>query len=305
MFNFRGKIPSPKALLAFEAAARLGSFTEAANELNVTQVAVTYQIRKIENELGITLFEREHRGVRLTPMGERLQVAVTSAFQEIATAVLEIRKLEEDNSITISALNSISYFWLNPIMSEFRQRHPGVDLRLLADDSDNLNYGAGGIDLAIRYGEGDWSGFEVHHLFDEVRTVVCSPEYLRRHGPLQKPEDLFETTLLQQVALKPSWPGWRNWFSALGIDLDADMSLKIVEFSNFAFMLEAAANGEGVTFGGQRLTEKMVEEGRLVRLDFPLFRTGQAYYAALPEGRVRPKIVDDLLETVIRAARQE
>lgn len=280
-------IPSPKALLAFEAAARHLSFTHAAEELHVTQVAVSYQVRKVEDALGVELFERQHRGIVLTPAGEWFYRAVSHGMGHIAEAAYQIRRYHGDSGITVAANNAVSFYWLRPRVTAFQRQHPDIELRVLAGDRDDIDLVGHGVDVAIRHGMGDWPGYQAAHLFEEVAFPVCAPEYARRHGPFNDPRDLLDATLLQLDPLSPDWVTWHKWFLARGVDVPEDEVPVAINFNSYPILLEAAIEAQGVALGGGFIIDPLLDDGKLTRLDDTDHRTGCSYYLVTPEDVVQ------------------
>ena len=204
----RKDLPPLEFLVAFEAAARLGSFTAAAEELNLTQAAISRQIRLLEQNLGRTLFTRAHRAVRLTPEGREFQHTVSLALSHIANAARGLRAVEDHATLTIAADQSVAALWLLPRLEDFRQAHGDIDIRLISSDleADCL---AEEVDLAIIHGDGSWPGFEAELLLEEEVFAVCSPAYLERHGACERPEDLLERVLIDLDDDHWNWINWR------------------------------------------------------------------------------------------------
>ena len=284
-------VPSPKALLAFEAAARHLSFTNAAEELHVTQVAVSYQVRKVEDALGVQLFERQHRGIALTPAGEWFYRAVSNGMGHIAEAAYQIRRYHGDSAVTVAANNAVSFYWLRPRVTAFQRQHPEVELRVLAGDRDDIELAEHGVDVAIRHGTGQWPGYRAEHLFEEVAFPVCAPSYAERHGPFNDPRDLLEATLLQLDPLSPDWVTWHKWFLAQGVDVPKDEVPVAINFNSYPILLEAAIEAQGVALGGGFIIDPLLEDRKLIRLDETDHRTGSSYYLVTPDDVVQSESV--------------
>ena len=186
MQSLRSKLPPPNALVAFEAAARHLSFTSAAGELNVTRVAVSNQVKQLEEFLGVELFVRLHRTLRLTTAGDILGRRLSTSLGEIAATVEAISQDQGNLRLTITTSTGFVTYWLLPRISDFRSRHPDVDLRFLVSDS-YINLESEGVDVAIRYGSGSWRGLRVERLLTEVVFVVCSPRLLDGPAPIASP----------------------------------------------------------------------------------------------------------------------
>ena len=175
-------LPPTNALVVFEAAARHTNFTRAAEELAVTQSAVSRQIQLLEDHLGIALFHRQSRGLRLTQEGERLHRAVSMGLEHIANVAADLRRQRGPRELTVATSVAFASYWLMARIAKFRAAHPQVELRLVAA-SPVYDLAAAGIDLAVRYGTGEWPGVEATRLFDNEIWPVCAPKYLAGRTP--------------------------------------------------------------------------------------------------------------------------
>ena len=238
------RLPPLNALRAFEAAARHLSFTRAASELNVTQAAISHQIKALEDHLGLSLFRRLNRALMLTEQGQTLFPAVRDALDRLAEAAARLRAREAGGTLTVSTLPSFAVKWLVPRMSHFQDRHPDIDLRISAKEY-LVDFARDGIDVAIRFGRGEWPGVRVEWMADEALTPVCSPVLL---SGLRSPGDLAHATLLHEDMLPlGSFPTWETWLAAAGVDgVDASRGPR---FSHTHLMLQAAMDGRGVALG--------------------------------------------------------
>jgi LysR family transcriptional regulator, glycine cleavage system transcriptional activator len=281
------RLPPLNALRAFEAAARHLSFTRAAAELNVTQAAISHQVKGLEDHLGLPLFRRLNRALMLTNQGQALFPAVRDALDGLAEAAARLRAREAGGTLTVSTLPSFAVKWLVPRMSHFQDRRPDIDLRISAKEH-LVDFARDDIDVAIRFGRGDWPGVRAEWMADEALTPVCGPALL---GELRSPDDLAHTTLLHEDMLPlGSFPTWENWLAAAGVDgVDASRGPR---FSHTHLMLQAAMDGRGVALGQMLIVAGDVAAGRLVA-PFPLrLPTGCSYYVVcLPASADRPKII--------------
>jgi LysR family glycine cleavage system transcriptional activator len=254
-------LPPLQTLRAFESAARLGSFTRAADELAVTQGAISRQVRHLEERLGATLFVRADRGVRLTAAGARYETAVREALTGIAVATAELTGDQDDGPITVGATNAMASLWLMPRLTGFQRSEPSLEIRVLASNRDR-DRASDEVDLAIEYARQSSVGAGLRRLFDERIYPVCSPEYLReRPGPLTA-EDLPRETLLDLEDDHPDWMGWSEWFAALGIDNTARR--QPVRVNNYPTLLQAAVAGQGIALGWRHLVDDFISAGSLV-----------------------------------------
>lgn len=254
-------LPPLQTLRAFEAAARLASFTRAAREMSLTQGAISRQIRTLEQRLGVTLFERGDRGVRLSPVGAHYHDAIREALDAIARATAEVAVGRDAGPITVGTTSAIASLWLMPRLTGFRRREPELDIRVLASDRD-FERSSGEVDLVIEYDRAVRSGDGVRRLFDEAVFPVCSPDYLRgRPGP-RRPADLLGETLLVLDDDHPDWLGWTQWFRAAGVDTRA--LRRPIRINSYPMLLQAAVAGQGVALGWRHLVDDFLAAGTLV-----------------------------------------
>jgi DNA-binding transcriptional LysR family regulator len=216
MVSLRRLIHSPGALLAFEAAARLGSFTRAAEELSVTQAAISYSMRHLEQALNVQLFARGHRRVSLTASGRRFYQDVSIGLAHIRRSAEALRFEAEARHVTLSISTAFANYWMVPRLAEFRDRNPEIDIRLQTTDKD-VDLMAEGIPLGIRRGHGDWEEYDSSFLTEEIIYPVASPRYLREHREPTRPADLVKHYLIHlEEPVRPR-PTWTDWFRANGV----------------------------------------------------------------------------------------
>ncbi len=279
MTTLRRTLPPLNSLVIFEAAARHLNFTRAANELGLTQAAVSRQIQALEANLGAPLFQRHARGLHLTRDGGRLQYAVTMGLEYISTICNDIRRQRGPKELTVSSSVTFASYWLVARLAKFRAAHPDVDLRLVASApvSDMVS---AGIDIAIRYGSGHWLGVESERLFGNEIWPVCSPRYLEGRPNLTKPAELLNENLLHLGAFDRNWVTWDSWFKHHGI---VEMPAKRgFTFDNYLILLQAALRGEGIALCGQRLAEDFIARGDLVRPIDAVQTSDRAFYLVRP-----------------------
>jgi LysR family glycine cleavage system transcriptional activator len=279
------RLPPLKPLRAFEAAARHLSFTEAAEELNVTQAAISHQIKALEEALGAPLFRRMNRALRLTEEGEAFLGPVRAALDQIASAAERVSKPQKAGSLTVSVLPSFASTWLVPRLSRFRQIEPEIDIRLSAD-YDLADFDRDDIDVAIRWGKGEYPGLMSVRFMTEELFPVCAPA-LATDGPhpLKTPADLKYHTLLHDDVLTD----WRVWLLAAGVsDVDPDRG---PSFNYSDLVLQAAIDGQGVALGRSSLAHDALARGQLVR-PFDIALPGDyAYYFTCPDYAAdRPRV---------------
>lgn len=270
------------ALRTFEAAARHGSFTRAAEELHVTQGAVSRQVKALEATLEVRLFERDGRAVALSLEGRILAGAATAALEQLGEAVSKLTS--PAGLVTLSMLPSIAACWMAPRMSEFAAAHPEVELRLSASRH-LVDFQREGIDAAIRYGRGGWSDLHAERLATENLFPVCSHDYAARLE-LGSPEDLSRVTLLHNDV--PD--SWREWLEAAGCpDVYTEKGLYLDED---AALLRAAAEGEGVALGRSVLVADDLKRGRLVAPFEISIAATYAYWFVAPADALRRREVE-------------
>lgn len=264
-------LPPLPAIRAFEAAARLGSFTRAADELHMTQAAVSYQIKQLEQRLGLGLFHRQPRQVVLTPAGHRLAPAVLDAFKQLRTAFAQaIERVETELAIT--ALPTIAAAWLVPRLGAFQLTHPRLAVRL--DTTVELvDLNRGEFDVGIRIGAGEWPGLDADFLLPSLFTPLCSPALRDR---LRTPADMLALPRFG----RERW--WRAWFAAAGL-ADADLTAKPgVELDVEQHAVTAAIAGHGVALSSPLFFEQDIAAGRLLQPFELVVRDQRDYWLTYP-----------------------
>lgn len=281
-------MPPLNALRAFEAAARLLSFTKAADELNVTPGAISQQIRQLEDFYGMPLFRRTTRTLVITEAAQAVMPLVREAFDKLHQANERLTRQSDDATLTISTSPSMGQRWLLPRLETFRARHPDIDIRI--DATDKLaDFTRDGIDMAIRYGRGVYPGLVAEALFDEVAIPVCSPVLFQGEHPLCQPEDLKYHTLihLDWKTEAGAAPTWRMWLEAASVkDVDPTRGLS---FSSDGLAIQAAIDGLGVTLTTPALVSRDLESGNLVQPFADALSLKMAFkpYLVYPEGALQ------------------
>ncbi|GGI30152.1 transcriptional regulator [Bradyrhizobium guangdongense] len=272
-------MPSLNGLRAFEAAARHLSFTLAASELNVTQTAISHQIRRLEEELGIRLFIRQNRALALTPEARDYLPGVRAAFNDLRLATDRLLRKDDDRVLTVSTIASLAAKWLLPRLTDFQETHPGIDVRITTSTS-LVDFQRDNVDAAIRYGRGQWPGVRAEWLMADELFPVCSPSLLRSDKSLRTPEDLKDHVLLHTN----NSDDWRLWLTAAG--LPAGISRQPGITFDMTFMtVQAAIDGMGVAMGRTSYVQDDIAKGRLV-VPFKIALPADAgFYLVSPEGR--------------------
>lgn len=241
-------------LRAFEASARHLSFTRAAIELCVTQAAVSQQVKSLEKRLGVLLFQRLPRGLKITSEGEALLPSVSSSFDQMAATLEQIEGGHVRELLFLGAVGTFAVGWLLPRLADFQRRHPFVDVRL-STNNNRVDMAAEGLDFAIRFGNGSWHGTEAVRLFEAPLSPLCTPALARK---LQVPADLSGVALLRSYRADE----WSAWFEAAGMPPLPQTSRSIVFDSSLA-MMEAALQGLGVALAPPAMFSRHMETGAI------------------------------------------
>jgi LysR family glycine cleavage system transcriptional activator len=275
-------IPPLNPLHVFETVARLGSLTKAAAELCVTHSAVSRQLSTIEQYLGVVLFDREPRGVRLTKVGATYYKTIGPAFASIAAATENIVGRAEDEPLRLSVYNTFAAKWLLQRLHRFEVRHPAIPVEISTTVSP-INFNETEVDAAIQFGDGHWPGIDSEHLFDDVIEPVCSPALLHGGPPLRKIDDLAHHRLLQSRYRRRDW---FDWLDAVGrADLEGLVKRQRGGFQNSLLAYQAAIEGLGIAMGQTRLLASDLAAGTLARpFRMPVHRA-LAYYLLVPGNR--------------------
>jgi LysR family glycine cleavage system transcriptional activator len=252
-------LPPLNGLLVFEAAARHLSFTRAAAELNVTQTAVSHQIRRLEEQLGLRLFVRRNRALELTREAREYLPAVRAAFQDLRVATQRLLHGKRDDVLTVSTIVSVAAKWLVPRLAAFQETHPEIEVRI-ATGTRLVDFRREEVDVAIRYGRGHWPGLRADWLMAEELFPVCAPSLLTGPKPLNRPEDLVHHTLLH---VELGADEWQLWLTATGLPPRL-ATQRGMRFDDRLMALQAAMDGLGVAIGHAPLVEADIAAGRLV-----------------------------------------
>lgn len=256
-------LPGTRALKIFEAAARHLNFTRAAAEIGLTPAAVSYQIKEIEDQLGLVLFTRTSRQIRLTPAGTALFEATGEALDLLGRAVARARKLARGaTQLRLSLDARFAANWLLPRLARFHAAHPGIELTF--DVTDQIrDFAIDDIDAAIRFGSGRYPGLQSDRLFDSIVVPVCSPRLKPRP---KTPRDLLRHTLCHVDFRSDGlvWPNWPMWMKAAGIDDFDDRAC--ITFADSSHVVQAAREGDAIGLADLNLVAGDLAQGRLVRL---------------------------------------
>jgi LysR family transcriptional regulator, glycine cleavage system transcriptional activator len=291
-------LPALSQLHTFEAVARWLSFTVAADELCLTQSAVSRQIRALEDSVGRPLFHRKHRAIELTAEGRRLSQAVTRGLDEIMHCVTELRATQDTPQITVAASVAFSYYWLMPRLERFSERFPTIDLRILATDQ-KVDLTKGEADVAVLFGEGNWDALETRLLFGERVYPVCSPGYLHAHPDLKTPQDLLSQTLLHLDGGGNIWGGvdWSIWLFKQGVT--SQPLRKGIRLNSYPMALQGAEAGRGVALGWSYITDAMLADGRLICPVDRVLETRNVYHIGATKGRMQDPSIHHFFEWIL------
>ena len=289
--NGARRLPPLNAVRAFEAAARHLSFTRAAEELNVTQGAISHQVKVLESWLGVPLFQRNKREIKLTEEGAVYLPGVRATLNKLHTVTQQIVEGDSTHLLNIATPESFAVNWLISRLKSFHEQHPEIDVRLTTqnqiDDFGNLvgEEGPAWVDMRIRCGRGRWTGLQVIKIMDEEMFPVCSPELLEGKKGLSQLENLQFHTLLHDDMQIP----WRSWLLKAGLDeLDTNRG---PHFSHSHMVLKAAVQGQGVALGRSVLVADDLASGKLVKPFDINILADHSYYLVYPEITVdQPKI---------------
>ena len=281
------RLPPLAAVRAFEAAARLENFSRAAEELGMTQAAVSYQVRQLEDRLGRALFVREKGRVRLSETGQRLLPAVSNAFALMGDAFAALGSDEAD-VLTISAMTTFGGTWLSARIGGFQLSYPDLAVRMLMSN-DLVDFDATNVDVAIRVGRGDWSGLRTDFLYRSHVTPICSPGF-REANHIERPEDL-----LRVERLAPNDPWWAGWLAAAGVDTVLPQR-RGIELDSQLQEASAVQGGYGIAMMTPLLWRAELDAGRLVQPFDTLFQPGTSHYLVHRDNRVGVRKIERFRE---------
>jgi LysR family glycine cleavage system transcriptional activator len=271
-------LPSLNGLRAFEAAARYLSFTRAAAELNVTQTAISHQIRRLEEQLGKRLFVRQSRGLALTREARDYLPAIRTAFDDLRRATERLQRPDREGVLTVSTTASLATKWLVTRVARFQEANPGIEVRI-STSTHLVDFQREEVDMAVRYGLGNWPGLRTQWLMAEDIFPVCSRALMTGEKPLRRPEDLAHHTLLHTTVAREDW---QLWLTAAGLPVSLALR-RGLSFDQAFMALQAAMEGLGVALGRSRLVDDDLAAGRLVRPFDVVLPTDAGYYIVAPE----------------------
>lgn len=306
MRALKTSLPTLNALAVFESAARHCNLTRCAEEIRVSQSAVSRHISKLEHQTGFVLFNRHGKKLQLTLAGRRLADAVGFGLGHINDVLSSLRREALPGRVTIACSYDIAMLWLVPRFSALRAEMPGVEFRLLTSDIYE-EFDAPEIDLSLRFGTGPWAGMKHERLFDEEVFPVCAPSLLSRMPKLAKNPLAIEAAPLLHYKRSPSdGLGWREWFGALGLPNPPVAHSSV--FSSYIFLLESALSGNGVALCWKGFLEPQLDAGLLHKLPGASLHSKDGIHVVYPESRaqgVAPAIAEWLKASCSKSFRPQ
>jgi LysR family transcriptional regulator, glycine cleavage system transcriptional activator len=279
------RLPPLNALKAFEAAARHESFTQAAEELFVTQGAVSHQVKALELELGIKLFNRERQRLIITEAGREYLTILRDAFDRIAVGTERLLQRQSSGALTVSTSPDFAAKWLVSRLGRFAEEHPSIDLRVSAT-LHHVDFAREDVDLAVRHGDGNWPGLDVVRLSAEQLFPVCSPKLVTGRNRLTKPADVLRFPLIYVDDRRD----WTRWLEAAGVQ-GAELSHGPV-LNRVSMAIDAAIDGQGIVLARTTLAAADLINGRLLRPFAAELRLSKTYWIICPKATTMlPKIV--------------
>ncbi|TAJ92804.1 MAG: transcriptional regulator GcvA [Reyranella sp.] len=286
-------LPPLNGLRAFEAAARHMSFTDAAEELSVTQAAISHQVRGLEQRLGLKLFVRRNRSLLLSEAGQAYLPSVRAAFDQLNEATEKLLQKDKGGNLTVTTTSSFAVKWLVPRLGGFQRSHPEIDVRISTGTS-LVDFSREDVDIGIRYGRGQWSNLAAERLVVEDVMPVCAPSLLKGPNGLKKPADLKRFNLLHIGNFPDDWQVWLTAAGVKGVDASRGVSF---DFALAAY--QAAMDGLGVALGRNPLVEPDLKAGRLV-VPFEFKRSSDfAYYLVYPPEAIRRRKIKAFRDWIV------
>ncbi len=282
MRNTLKLIASPRNLFVFEAAARLGSFTLAANALGMQQPSVSAAIKQLENALGVRLFDRGHRRIALTNAGLRFYADVSQALRGIESAAEAVHNMGYSEYVTLNSSSAFSYYWMMPKVHALRQVHPQIDLRL-QNSVHEPDLDVENISIAVRLGDGNWPDCHAAKLADEVIFPVASPIVMHSARNLRSIPNLLHERLIHLEEPVRMRPTWKQWFEHHGVD-KAGIS-EGMRLNDYALVLQAAQTGEGFAFGWEHIVRDLIDRKLLAAREDWAWQTGRGIYLVWSRSR--------------------
>lgn len=282
-------LPPMTWLLAFEAAARHQSFTSAADVLGTTQPAISQRVANLESELGVALFRRLARGVKLTPAGSHLLAALSEGLDRIEATIAETRSDGKNDHLTLATDFGFAAFWLIPRLPSLRLVAPDLNVKVVTSQA-ALDLRREPVDVSIVFGPGEWPDCVTELLMPEIVLPICAPSLLSGRPAPAEPRDLARLPLLHLESTEASrWLNWASWFEAMGCGPSPSDPGTTV--NNYHLLIHAALSGQGVALGWRPLVDDLLSSGQLVTaLDRPI-ETDRGYYLTYARRRSNSRVV--------------
>ena len=279
------RLPPLNTLRAFEAAARYESFTRAAEELHVTQSAVSQQVKALEIELGVKLFGREHQRLKITPAGRDFLIVIREALDHIGAGTERLMQRQIAGVLTVSTSLDFAAKWLVHRLARFAAAHPGIDLRISAT-MHTVDFAHEDIDVAVRHGDGNWPGLDATRLCAEQIFAICSPKLLAGRNRLQRPTDVLKWPLLR---LEDQSKAWERWFALAGVVAPEQLPGPVL--NRASMLIDAAIDGQGIALARTTLAAWDLISGRIVRPFDLSWQPAGTYWTVCPKAAASiPKI---------------
>ena len=267
-------------LVFFEAVARHGSLTRAADELNVTQSAVSKQVKYLEEALGFALFERRHRGVELTPAGRELLDAAQPLLQSLEATVARIRQRRTERAVSIVCTQAVGQYWLFPLLVEFRQRHPDITVNVTSTN-DITERTSAAYDFGILYGQGHWAQLDAVEVFPEIIYPICSTHF--DAPPIAQPVQIQQLPLVQLDPQSWRWANWGDYFAHFGVPFEPPAHPFIC--NQLTLAISACIKGVGVALAWDYIARDLIDNAIVRPLGDFVWRTGQSDYLVHARGK--------------------
>ena len=289
-------LPPLNALRSFEAAARYESFTRAAEELHVTQSAVSQQVKALEAHLGVKLFNRERQRLKITPAGRDYLVEIREALDHVGAATERLIQRQSAGVLTVSTSQDFAAKWLVHRLARFAAAHPGIDLRVSAT-MHNVDFAREDVDVAVRHGDGNWPGLDATRLCAEQIFAICSPKLLAGRDRLKRPADVLKWPLLR---LEDQSKAWERWFALAGVAAPERLPGPVL--NRASMLIDAAIDGQGVALARTTLAAWDLISGRIVRPFDLSWRPAGTYWIMSPRATAKVEKVGRFREWLLAEA---
>ena len=283
MQKYKNYLPNLESLITFDAVARYQSFTMAADELCLTQPAVSQRIKLLEEEMAVQLFERSHKSIRLTAHGNEFHNSVVIALNHLVAASETLKTTSKKLNIKISTDVAMSSCWFSTRLAELHDNFPDFSFELIANDNPDA-YAEASIDIAIIHGQDEWSGYKSELLFSEEVVPVCSPSFLKEIGPFHEPKELIESKLIDLIYEKWTWMNWTIWLSEVNV-LNPKIN-RVFRSNLYDATIQAAKDGLGIALAWRYFVDPDLLDGTLVMPLKKSVKTTNGYYLLIDERNV-------------------